>query len=883
MCRRFVYAFLVVSCCLGVARADFTMVPLSTWNITGDFGDVLALNGYPVERLIVGKSVFANPPGTSANEPAEAADDFSLKTAACADSEPWMRTVFTEPVRIIFILEKNGNDSGTIQGLDGAGNLVGKAISFTGGSTYWTSTGYLASQLATQQKAFGTVLTSDIPIYGILITAPGIDPVSIMAVGGLTSVSSGPKPAQGATDVPRDTVLGWTPGRKAQKHDVYFGTVFVDVNNADRSSLLLISKDQDANTYDPGLLEFGRAYFWRIDDVNTASSKVYKGETWGFTVEPFAYPIPGNKITATASSSQDADSGPGKTIDGSGLVKDQHSVDTKAMWLSGEGDPGSAWIRYDFDKLYKLHQMLVWNYNGPSILGGYGLQTVAVEYSEDGQAWTVLSGATEFAQAPGADGYESNTTVDFGGVAAKAVRITAKSNWGGELYTQYGLSEVRFLYIPVAAREPKPANGAVGVDPQAVLSWRAGREAVSSQVYLGADASSLALVGTVSQPSYEMSVDLGRSYVWKVVEVNQAETPASWPSDVWSFSTAEYLAVDDFESYTNESPKRVFQTWVDGMGFSADEFFPKGNAGNGSGSTVGYDPQQGSIMETATVHGGKQAMPLSYDNSGVANAEAIRTFAPGQNWTKAGIQTLVLYFYGTAGSSGQLYVKINSTKVVYSGDAANLARPLWSQWNIDLASLGANLQNVTTLTIGIDGTGASGRVYVDDIRLYRVAPAAPKEQIWIEAEATTTIAAPLEVFSDKADASGGKYMASVDAALARTTAAGPGTDGTGLATYKFTVQGGTYMIRVREIVPSTSSDSWWVRIQGATLSTKIHASGWIQWNNAPVAQSWAWNPIISTDDGGKTVLFTMPAGTYTLEMAYREDGCALDAFVITAQ
>jgi hypothetical protein len=91
------------------------------------------------------------------------------------------------------------------------------------------------------------------------------------------------------------------------------------------------------------------------------------------------------------------------------------------------------------------------------------------------------------------------------------------------------------------------------------------------------------------------------------------------------------------------------------------------------------------------------------------------------------------------------------------------------------------------------------------------------------------------------------------------------------------------MIRVREIVPSTSSDSWWVRLQGATLNAKIHTSGWIQWNNAPVATTWAWNPIISSDDNGKTVLFTMPAGTYTLELAYREDGCLLDALVITAQ
>src|SRR5512137_3077505 len=130
MCRRLVYVFLVVGSCVGVAQADFTMVPLSTWNITGDFGDVLSLNGYAVDRLIVGKTVFANPPGLTATEPAENADDFSLATTASADGEAWVKTVFAEPVRIIFILEKNGNDSGKIQGLDAAGNDVGKAISF---------------------------------------------------------------------------------------------------------------------------------------------------------------------------------------------------------------------------------------------------------------------------------------------------------------------------------------------------------------------------------------------------------------------------------------------------------------------------------------------------------------------------------------------------------------------------------------------------------------------------------------------------------------------------------------------------------------------------------------------------------------------------------
>lgn len=82
----------------------------------------------------------------------------------------------------------------------------------------------------------------------------------------------------------------------------------------------------------------------------------------------------------------------------------------------------------------------------------------------------------------------------------------------------------------------------------------------------------------------------------------------------------------------------------------------------------------------------------------------------------------MLYFYGTAGNTGQLYVKVSGSKVVYDGNAADIEQVQWNQWSIDLASLGVNLQNVTNMIIGIDGSGAGGTLYFDDIRLYRLAP-----------------------------------------------------------------------------------------------------------------------------------------------------------------
>ncbi len=525
-----------------------------------------------------------------------------------------------------------------------------------------------------------------------------------------------PSPSDGAEDVDLSPVLGWKSGGFAARHDVYFGTVFDDVNSASAGSPLLVSPAQDANTYQPGRLEFGRTYFWRIDEINAPpDSTAFRGDIWSFTTEPYAYPV--SNVTATASSSASAGSSPQKTVDGSGLnASDLHDTTDGTMWLSTQSQQPPVWIQYEFDRIHKLHQMWVWNSNnGVESIIGLGVKTATIEYSADGATWTALANVPEFAQAPGAAGYAHNTTVDFGGVAAKFVRMILTSNWGGQ--NQYSLSEVRFFSIPVLARDPKPATGAANVSPDTTLSWRTGRGAASHEVYLGTDPNALTLAGTASTNSYAPAdLLLGTQYYWRIDEVNAAEAVSTWAGDVWTFTTTEFVVIDDFESYTNDSPNRVFQTWIDGLGFSSDEFFPKGNTGNGTGAAVGYDPMAGPIMERQIVHGGRQSMPLSYDGL----SETTRTFDAAQDWTQGGIKTLVLFFQGaTANTPGELYVKINGTKVPYGGGTGDLASAEWKQWNIDLPS-GAGLGAVRTLTIGV--SAGKGTLCIDDIRLYRSAP-----------------------------------------------------------------------------------------------------------------------------------------------------------------
>jgi hypothetical protein len=442
--------------------------------------------------------------------------------------------------------------------------------------------------------------------------------------------ATAPIPADEATDVPRDVTLGWTAGEYAASHDVYFGDSLDDVNDAGRTAPLgvLASEGQAQTTYSPAEpLDYGQTYYWRVDEVNAApDNTVYKGKIWSFTVEPFGYPV---TPTAAKASSFQAGAGPQNTINGSGLTAaDTHSTDVASMWMTNGPQP--HWIQYEFDKVYRLHELWVWNSNQPiEGIVGFGARNVTIEYSTDGATWTTLDAVPEFAQATGSASYTANTVVDLGGAAAKFVKLTVTQAWGS-LTPQTGLSEVRFFYVPVQAREPQPADSATNVDVETVLNWRPGREATSHEVYFGTDQAALPLADTVSEHSYApASMDFGTNYFWKVTEFGGS---GPYEGDVWSFTTQEYAAIDDMESY-NDDDRRIYDAWVDGVTTKA------------SGSQVGYD--MAPFAERTTVRGGKQSMPLAYNNAASPYlSEAERTFDPAQNWAVHGADTLSLYFQG---------------------------------------------------------------------------------------------------------------------------------------------------------------------------------------------------------------------------------------------
>ena len=90
------------------------------------------------------------------------------------------------------------------------------------------------------------------------------------------STAHAPEPADGAELVESNVILSWQPGFHAKLHTVYFGDSFAEVNNASEG------RPQGATTYNPGLLELGKTYYWRVDEFD--GRETHKGNVWSFTV-----------------------------------------------------------------------------------------------------------------------------------------------------------------------------------------------------------------------------------------------------------------------------------------------------------------------------------------------------------------------------------------------------------------------------------------------------------------------------------------------------------------------------------------------------------------------------------------------------------------------
>ena len=144
--------------------------------------------------------------------------------------------------------------------------------------------------------------------------------------------------------------------------------------------------------------------------------------------------------------------------------------------------------------------------------------------------------------------------------------------------------------------------------------------------------------------------------------------------------------------------------------------------------------------------------------------------------------------------------------------------------------------------------------------------------VWIEAEATGTLTAPMEVGSD-AMASGGEFVMAPIVSAMPMARAEPGDATDGIASYIFNVgAAGSYKIWGRVSIDTGETDSFWVRVDGGD---------WYQWNNLALGAEWHWDDVHDSAAMDALVEFDLTAGQHTINVAWREEGAKLDKLLIT--
>ncbi|MFH1718068.1 MAG: LamG domain-containing protein [Planctomycetota bacterium] len=584
-------------------------------------------------------------------------------------------------------------------------------------------------------------------------------------------IAYNPTPPDGARFMVTDVILSWTAGFGAKLHTVYFGNNFEDVSAASGGT------SQPATTYVPGPLELGETYYWRVDEFDAVTT--HRGDIWSFTTRPAISIVDPNLVGWWA-----FDEGYGTTaLDWSGH-ENHATLINGPQWVEGYFDgalefDGSNYVTMDpvadnitsnditlsgWVKTTDTHglwlscntasrgNVALWSIDNSRATMYDGSDSTYEGYSNtvvsDGK-WHLLTyvrtGSTGYIYVDGfmenthAAGYSFSATDlwsvaqewDAGGPSDFLIGIVDDVRIYDMALTQVQVVELMRGDL-LLAWNPSPANGSTpDIGNATPLSWSPGDTASEHDVYFGtdkdavidADASDTTGIyrGRQSTATYNPPEGVewgGGPYYWRIDEHNTDGTVSA--GRAWDFTVADFITVDDFESYDDIDPlpgepgiNRIFDKWIDGFGTTTN------------GALVGNDLPP--YTERIVVHSGSQAMIYRYDNAG-KTSEATLTLVYPRDWTEQGVTKLSLWANGSAANAAdRIYVALNGTAVVYHEDSAATQIEGWTEWVIDLtrfADQGVNLANVNTITIGIGtknspAAGGTGTMYFDDIRLYR--------------------------------------------------------------------------------------------------------------------------------------------------------------------
>ena len=430
-------------------------------------------------------------------------------------------------------------------------------------------------------------------------------------------------------------MLSWTAGLGQKLHTVYFGDDYDTVANASGGL------SQGLLTYNPGALELDKTYYWRVDESDGAN--VYTGDVWSFKTEKEGGGVRGDYY---------------KGMNFETFILTRTDPDINFNW----GDPGGPDPAVGDDQFScrwtgEIEAAYTETYTF------YAAADDGVRLWVDGiqlvDAW-IDQGTTEY----------SGTLDLIAGNKYSFIMEQYENGGGATAYLRWSSPSTPKQIIPQAAltppiqaSSPSPNNGATGTKMTPILRWGAGDYAASHEIYFGTDPDAVANA-TKASPQYKGTKALGdesydpgkldwfTTYYWRVDEVNDVNPDSPWVGNLWSFTTGDFIVIDDFEDY-NAGDNQIWYSWKDGLGYgtpgTADYY-----AGNGTGAAVG-DETTPSYTEETIVHGGRQSMPLSYDNNkqGYAKySETELTLTNTRDWTDQGVAELSIWFRGYPASTG---------------------------------------------------------------------------------------------------------------------------------------------------------------------------------------------------------------------------------------
>ena len=464
------------------------------------------------------------------------------------------------------------------------------------GNVLSTVNGYVTSGWITAYNGDGTVNRN----YNV--TNAGR--TTVTATAPTPSKATSPNPSDTATDVNVTTNLTWTAGAKTSSHNVYLGTDSSAVTAATTSSSEF-KGNQASTTYDPITLAYLSTYYWRIDEVNDTYSTTTKGDTWSFTTASAMKFVAAGTITSgTGAITPALPSGIGvndilllslETANEAISISNQNGGTWTGVTNSPQGTGATRltvfWSRYNGTQGNPTtsdsgnHQLgRITAFRGAAASGNpWDVTAGGVESTSDtsgaipGTTTTVSNTlvvaiiATDLPDATGTTNFSAWANSDLTNVNERTDN-TANAGNGGGLGIATGVKSAAGAYgnttvtlansavkgmmsialkpdevgTPGKATSPSPADAEPNVVITTNLSWTAGTNTSSHNVYLGtsssdvntATTSSSQFKGNQSSTTYDppSNLDVNTTYYWRIDEVNNTYSVTT-KGDVWNFTT----------------------------------------------------------------------------------------------------------------------------------------------------------------------------------------------------------------------------------------------------------------------------------------------------------------------------------------------------------